>query len=272
MRQAGTYSQSNGIIIRNPLSFGSSNPNSGTKNSAARNVRKQLISRQAIVGLLLIFALIAFEIFNFDTTRFALFSFLGDASFILFSWATILAVAFCAIDFAGLAYLFSPDRKKEESQEAWYLMGAWLLGATMNALMTWWTVSLILLDRDFGNELIGRSQLLHFVPILVAVLVWFTRILFISAFSVAGDRLFWPANQHKQSSSSKKPQIVADRNRDTEHLQAPNSTDILNKSGSSSSHTISNRNRRPQQNRRRPIRPGLRPVASASVLARTHRR
>jgi hypothetical protein len=272
MRQAGTFSQANGIVIRNPLSIGSSKPNSGTKNGAASNVRKQPISRQAIVGLLLILALIAFEIFNFDTTRFALFSFLGDASFILFRWATILAVAFCAIDFAGLAYLFSPDRKKEESQEAWYLMGAWLLGATMNALMTWWTVSLILLDRDFGNELIGRSHLLHFVPILVAVLVWITRILFIGAFSVAGDRLFWPANQHKQSSSSKKPQTAADRNRGTERLEVPNSSGGTNKSGSSSSHTNSNRNRRPHQNRRRPIRPGLRPVAPAAVSARARRR
>lgn len=270
MRQAGTFSQSNGIVIRNPFSIGSSKPNSGTKKDVTGNAEKQTITRQAIVGLLLILALVAFEIFNFDTTRFALSSFLGDASFILFSWATILAVAFCAIDFAGLAYLFSPDRKNEESQEAWYLMGAWLLGATMNALMTWWTVSLILLDRDFGNELIGRSHLLHFVPILVAVLVWITRILFIGAFSVAGDRLFWPANLHKQSSSSKKSQTAADRNQGTERLKDPNSSEGPNTSGNSSSYT--SYNKRPHQNRRRPLRPGLRPVTAAAGSARARRR
>jgi hypothetical protein len=270
MRQAGTFSQTNGIVIRNPFSIGSSKPNNRIKKDVKGNTEKQTISRQAIIGLLLILALIAFEIFNFDTTRFALSSFLGDASFILFSWATILAIAFCAIDFAGLAYLFSPDRKNEESQEAWYLMGAWLLGATMNALMTWWTVSLILLNQDFGNELIGRSHLLRFVPILVAVLVWITRILFIGSFSVAGERLFRPANLHEQTRSSKKSQAAADRNQVTQRLEVPNSSEGQKKSERSPSHT--NYNQRPHHNRRRPVRPGLRPVTSKAVSARARRR
>ena len=69
-------------------------------------------------------------------------------------------------------------------------MGAWLLGATMNAMMTWWAVNLTLLDHNFGNEVLSRQQLLEVVPPFVAVLVWLTRILFIGAFSVAGDHLF----------------------------------------------------------------------------------
>lgn len=74
--------------------------------------------------------------------------------------------------------------------EVWYLMGAWLLGATMNALMTWWAVNLALLNHDFGNEVLSRGQLLELVPIFVATLVWVTRILFIGAFTVAGGYLF----------------------------------------------------------------------------------
>jgi hypothetical protein len=69
-------------------------------------------------------------------------------------------------------------------------MGAWLLGATMNAVMTWWAVSLTLLNHDFGNEVLSRQQLLQSAPIFVAVLVWLTRILFIGAFTVAGEHLF----------------------------------------------------------------------------------
>ena len=69
-------------------------------------------------------------------------------------------------------------------------MGAWLLGATMNAVMTWWAVSLTLLNHDFGNEVLSREKLLLYVPIFVAILVWLTRILFIGAFSVAGEHLF----------------------------------------------------------------------------------
>jgi hypothetical protein len=138
----------------------------------------------------LIVALFAFEVFNFDTTRYALRNLLGDVSFLRLEWAAILAVAFCAIDFAGLARIFTPEKGRDEPKEVWYLMGAWLLGATMNAVMTWWAVSLTLLSHDFGNEVLSRAQLLNYVPVFVAILVWLTRILFIGALSVAGDHLF----------------------------------------------------------------------------------
>jgi hypothetical protein len=146
--------------------------------------------RKTAIGLILVVALLAFEIFNFDTTRYALQNLLGNVSFLRLRWASILAIAFCAIDFAGLARLFTPERGREEPRAVWYLMGAWLLGATMNAIMTWWAVSLTLLSHDFGNEVLGRETLLKTVPIFVAVLVWLTRILFIGAFSVAGEHIF----------------------------------------------------------------------------------
>lgn len=155
------------------------------------NVRVWPLRGQTIMGLLFLVALLAFEIFNFDTTRFALNDFLGEASFAGLRWATVLAVAFCAIDFAGLLRFFLPqDEDGQMPTEVWYLMGAWLLGATMNALMTWWAVNLALLNHNFGNEVLSRQQLLEVVPIFVATLVWITRILFIGAFTVAGGYLF----------------------------------------------------------------------------------
>ena len=147
-------------------------------------------SRKTVIGLLLVVALVAFEIFNFDTTRFALNDLLGEVAFFGVTWASILAIAFCAIDFAGLARLFTPERGADEPKAVWYLMGAWLLGATMNAIMTWWAVSLTLLGHEFGNEVLSRETLLTMVPIFVAALVLLTRILFIGAFSVAGEHLF----------------------------------------------------------------------------------
>lgn len=147
-------------------------------------------SRKTVIGLLLVVALVAFEIFNFDTTRYALNNLLGEVAFFGVTWASILAIAFCAIDFAGLARLFTPERGADEPKAVWYLMGAWLLGATMNAIMTWWAVSLTLLGHDFGNEVLSRETLLTMVPIFVAALVLLTRVLFIGAFSVAGEHLF----------------------------------------------------------------------------------
>ena len=167
------------------------------------------IQRKNIIGIIMFVALLAFEIFNFDTTRFALASLLGDVRFWGMQWAGILAIAFCAIDFAGLARLFTPQQGKEEPQVVWYLMGAWLLGATMNAVMTWWAVSLTLLSHDFGNEILSREQLLSVVPIFVATLVWLTRILFIGAFSIAGEHIFDLAGTQHQLRNRTQPQPTA---------------------------------------------------------------
>ncbi len=41
--------------------------------------------------------------FNCSTTEYALTDLLGDLDFLNVRWATILAIAFCGIDFAGIA-------------------------------------------------------------------------------------------------------------------------------------------------------------------------
>lgn len=158
--------------------------------AAIVNGKFSAAGNRLLVGGILLLALIAFEMFNFDTTRFALASLLGGVSFLGLTWAAILAVAFCAIDFAGLVHFFMPEEQIGQSKGYWYMMGAWLLGATMNAIMTWWAVSLTLLNHNLGNEVLSRAQLLEIVPIFVAVLVWLTRILFIGALTVAGGYFF----------------------------------------------------------------------------------
>jgi hypothetical protein len=145
-----------------------------------------------MVGAILTLALIAFELFNFDTTEYALENLLGTVSAGGLRWATILAVAFCSIDFAGLARLIMRDEDKPQTtilaRPNWLILGAWLMGGAMNAIMTWWAVSLALMNHSLGNELLSRAQLLHVVPVFVAILVWMTRILIISSFVTAADR------------------------------------------------------------------------------------
>ena len=178
------------------------------RNNFSISGHKIKFPRTAVIGIILVVALLAFEIFNFDTTRYALQNLLGEVEFLGVHWAAILAIAFCAIDFAGLVRLFTPEQGADEPKEVWYLMGAWLLGATMNAVMTWWAVSVTLLNHDFGNEVLGREQLLRWVPIFVAVLVWLTRILFIGAFSIAGEHIFDFGDKSK-SVPTAKPQASA---------------------------------------------------------------
>jgi len=152
--------------------------------------------RSLMFSLLIMGALIAFEIFNYSTTDFAMSDLLGDLKFAGLRWSTILALAFCGIDFAGIARLFTPEQGKDEPAEVWYLFGAWLLAATMNALLTWWGVSIAILQhQSLGNALISREALLKSVPIFVAVIVWLSRVLIIGTFSVAGENLFVQAEQ-----------------------------------------------------------------------------
>lgn len=158
--------------------------------------------RHTFVALLLVAALFAFEIFNFDTTKYALSDLLGEVSLLGVSWASVLGFAFCAIDFAGLVRIFTPEQGKGEHKEVWYLMGAWLLGATMNAVMTWYAVSLTLLHRPLqSSEVLSPEQLLTVVPIFVAILVWLTRILFIGALSMAGEQIFAVVRAYEQEES-----------------------------------------------------------------------
>ncbi len=157
-------------------------------NEVFRHIRLQ---RGLAFGLIIVGALIAFEIFNYSTTEFALYDLLGDLTFLGLRWATILALAFCGIDFAGIARLFTPEDGENDPNEVWYLFGAWLLAATMNAILTWWGVSIAILNHQtLGNAVVSRETLLRTVPIFVAVMVWLIRVLIIGTFSVAGARLF----------------------------------------------------------------------------------
>ncbi len=192
-----------------------------------RVVSKVKPSHGLIFGIIILGALLAFEIFNYSTTDYALTDLLGDLRFLDLRWATILAIAFCAIDFAGIARLFTPVTKSDgageagiarlftpvtksdgageagiarlftpergsgEPREVWYLFGAWLLAATMNAMLTYWGVTIAILSHtSLGGSVLSQATIVKVVPVFVAIMVWVIRVLIIGSFSVAGERLF----------------------------------------------------------------------------------
>lgn len=165
-------------------------------------LKNTALKRGAIFGGILITALLAFEVFNFGTTSFALQDMLGDLSFAGVRWATILAIAFCGIDFAGIARIFTPEQGRDEPAEVWYLFGAWLLAAAFNASLTWWGVSIAILNHSAaGGALVGQAAMTKIVPIFVAAMVWLVRVLIIGTFSVAGERLFTLADARNGQSA-----------------------------------------------------------------------
>ncbi len=166
-----------------------------------RNIRSgRTISRGAAWGLIIICALLAFEVFNYSTTQFALRDVLGDLAFAGFRWATILAIAFCGIDFAGIARIFTPQQGRDEPAEVWYLFAAWLLAAGFNATLTWWGVSVAIVNHSSAaaGSVVSSHTLTKLVPIFVAVMVLLIRVLIIGTFSMAGDNLFSMADNRQQ--------------------------------------------------------------------------
>ncbi|MBI1794198.1 MAG: hypothetical protein HYR70_08390 [Chloroflexi bacterium] len=171
-------------------------------------LRGTALKRGAIFGAILVAALLAFEVFNYSTTAFALADVLGDLKFAGLQWSTILAFAFCGIDFAGIARIFTPQQGRDEPAEVWYLFGAWMLAAGFNAMLTWWGVSVAILNHtSAGTALVGQTVLIKAVPVFVAVMVWLIRVLIIGTFSIAGENMFSMAGDQPASQKSLRPNL-----------------------------------------------------------------
>ena len=182
-------------------------------------LRGMIMRRGAIFGAILLSALLAFEVFNYSTTAFALTDLLGNLKFAGLAWATILAFAFCGIDSAGIARIFTPQRGRDEPTEVWYLFGAWLIAALFNATLTWWGVSVAIMDHTSqGRVLIGEATLIKVVPIFMAVMVWLIRVLIIGTFSTAGEDIFTMAETRP---SNFKPIRSASQSQTRPAVQAP---------------------------------------------------
>lgn len=161
-------------------------------------IHNRQFNRGAAWGVMIVGALVSFEIFNFSTTQFALHDMLGDLTFAGMKWSSILAIAFCGIDFAGIARIFTPEQGRDEPAEVYYLFGAWLLAAGFNACLTWWGVSVAITHNANlqASSVMSTATLVKVVPIFIAAMVWLVRLLIIGTFSLAGDRLFTTAQQH----------------------------------------------------------------------------
>lgn len=147
-------------------------------------------------------ATVLFEAFNFSTTEHALGGVMGGLRFLGISWATILALAFCGIDFAGIARLFAPEERADGRVEGIYLLAAWLLAGVINAATTWWAITVALLQQPaLGNELVSRQDLILYVPILVAGAVWLIRVLLIGTLTLSSGK----SDAQRNPPAEKKP-------------------------------------------------------------------
>ena len=158
-------------------------------------------NRISITTFILLIGLVAFEMFNYSTTDYALKDLLGNLKFAGFYWSTILALAFCLIDFAGIARLFMPGNKFTDLKEDWFLFGAWFLAATMNAILTWWGVSMSIVNHSvLSSNIVDPETIQLVVPIFVSIMVWITRILLIGSLTLSDQN-----NSLKKQSKVQRP-------------------------------------------------------------------
>lgn len=173
-------------------------------NSFSRNIKLNLNrwilnNRFPITTMILLVGLFAFEMFNYTTTDYALKDLLGNLKFAGILWSTLLALAFCLIDFAGIARIFIPGSKSNGIKEDWFLFGAWFLAGTMNTILTWWGVSMSISNHTIlSSQIVDGDTIKLVVPIFMAIMVWVTRILLIGSLTYSGQK---PLNRNNQRST-----------------------------------------------------------------------
>jgi len=166
------------------------NVSQSIQTSFSKSLATMKMRKGILYGVIFVLALAAFEAFNFSTTDFALSDLLGDLRFAGVRWATLLSIAFCGIDFAGIARLFTPQTDNEEPRAVWFMFGAWILAGTMNAILTWWGVVMAMQTHPvISAGVVDATFVTRVVPIFIALMVWVIRILLVGTLSKKGDRL-----------------------------------------------------------------------------------
>lgn len=164
------------------------NVSQSVKMSFSKSLSTLKIQKDGIYTIVFILALCAFEAFNYSSTDFALSDLLGSLRFAGIRWATLLTIAVCGLNFAGVVRLFKSRAGKNPPVSIWFLFAAWILAATMNAILTWWGVSLAIQTHlVLSASAVDPGFVIKVVPIFIALMVWMIRILLIGTLTRQGN-------------------------------------------------------------------------------------
>lgn len=225
-------------------------------NNPLQNMKKVKVRSAGIYSAIIILALIAFEAVNYSTTAYALRDLLGNLKFAGIRWSVLLALAFCALDFAGIARLVTQKGHNREDRDAWYLFGAWLIAATFNAALTWWGVSIAVSNHALRSaDVINTQQLTTVVPVLVAIMVWVIRVLIIGSLTSSLEK-----KSHSRASAARvsRPSAPTETRANTRPASAYNHPQTI----VTSARTMNNRSTTPTM--ARPAANRYQPASSAN--------
>jgi hypothetical protein len=125
--------------------------------------------------LISIILFLLFELLNFSTTQYALNDILRSSLV-----ASIIAIIFCGIDLLEISMIYRQEKSDDESAFIWYKSGAWFLAASVNAILSWWGISVLMLKGGIQPD---ASSLMKLVPICVAGMMLLFRVYVVNAVS-----------------------------------------------------------------------------------------
>lgn len=164
-----------------------------------------LLTGRGLTGILLLVALAVFEFINYTTTVAAVNSIIGvrEVSLILLNtvqFATLIGLATCLLDFAGIARIFTPERGNDEPRAVYVLFFVWLCAAVINAGLTWWVASIwVATGYAGGNPAVSYESVVKWAPIILASLFFLIHFGLVYTIATLGDDLFAPVRGAKKT-------------------------------------------------------------------------
>jgi hypothetical protein len=190
------YNRTNLLILEEAMNLTTTQRFSRITNQFFKNVHARSSSLYMAV---IILALAAFEYFNFSTTDFALQDILGNHGSGLMAWSTILSLAFCGMGIAGIAKILASPKDDTGNKSSWYLLGAWVIAAAMNAGLIWWGISVAIYNQPaHAVMIIDPMTYVTVVPVLVAVIIWVIRVLIIGTLVTSFDLVLKGSEQQRK--------------------------------------------------------------------------
>lgn len=148
----------------------------------------KISKRMAGTSGIIFLCLLCFEIFSYSSSYEAIDRLTG-----MTTWATMLAFAFCAVDFAGLAKLVMPEMRNLPEMPLFFLSGAWVLSAIGDTSLTWFVVSTQ--TSTLTRHILVTAGVLSpkffttWLPLLVAVFTWGVQVFLVTRIGAITDKL-----------------------------------------------------------------------------------
>jgi len=153
-------------------------------NEGIKALRK--IKPNSIYVTIICVSLVLYEIISYSSSYETVYGFTG-----MKSWAKLLAWAFIAVDFGGVASMMMGEKVEEAG--GMHLFWAWLISAAGDAYMTYIPIAASASTRTdhilITSGVISVKAFTVVIPILIAVLIWGIQVVLVVSLNKIFDSM-----------------------------------------------------------------------------------